>query len=331
MSGQHNHSAHQRGVGSGQAHAHGHAHGHGHGHGHHHPAPRPGAGLRLALAVTFGYALVELLAGLRFDSLALVSDAGHMFTDAVALGLAALASWLARRPAGDRHTFGLARAEVIAAFVNGLAMLLVVVLISVEAVGRLLDPRPMQGLGVMVVAFLGLLINLLVVFFLSRAEHNLNTRAAQLHVLADLAGSVAALAAGAIYHFTGWMPIDPILSLLIGLLILGSTLGLLRESLHVLMQGVPADLALPEVARSMAGIAGVRNVHDLHVWELSARRVALCAHVELDRLEDWPQVLSDARRRLKRNFNIDHITLQPETDGMNGIPARSVVRVFSKR
>jgi cobalt-zinc-cadmium efflux system protein len=198
-----------------------------HHHHHHHdhaespaPALSGSRALGVALLLTLGYAGVELVSGLWFGSLALVSDAGHMFSDAVALGLAWFAAWLSQRPAGMRHSFGLARAEVIAGFVNGLSMLLIVVLIAVEAIRRLLVPTPVAGLGVMVVAFLGLLLNLTVAFIISRSERNLNTRAALLHVISDVFGSVVAMVAGAVIYFTGWTPIDPILSLVIAVLIL---------------------------------------------------------------------------------------------------------------
>src|SRR5215471_9194309 len=223
--------------------------------------------LRTALGLTLGYAVVELAAGLAFGSLALVSDAGHMFSDALALGLAWFAAWLSARPPGGRHSYGLARAEVIAAFINGLVLLLVVVFIAVESIERLMRPATVDGLGVMVVAFIGLVLNLAVMLVLSRGEHSLNMRAALLHVTSDVAGSVAALAAGAVIYFTGWVPIDAILSWVIALLILASTIRLLREALHVLMEGVPPSLQLEEVGRVMAGIDGVRSVHDLHIWK----------------------------------------------------------------
>jgi len=297
----------------------------------HHQVSRGGSGaLGVALALTLGYAGVEVVAGLWFGSLALVSDAGHMFSDSVALGLAWLAAWLSARPAGSRHTFGLARAEVVAGFVNGLSMLLVVVLIAVEAIERLLQPQPVQGLGVMVVAFLGLMLNLAVALVISRSERTLNVRSALLHVMSDLVGSVAALAAGAAIYFTGWQPIDPILSLVIALLILASTLRLLREALHVLMEGVPPAIRLEEVGESLARLPRVRGVHDLHIWNISSGQVALSAHLDLDDLADWPRVLAESRALLQRRFDIGHVTLQPETAGLRE-PERAVVKIVARR
>jgi cobalt-zinc-cadmium efflux system protein len=315
-----------------------HHHHHHHDHaGHDHDGPgfawsmSGSAALGVALLLTLGYAGVELVTGVWFASLALVSDAGHMFSDAVALGLAWFAAWLAQRPAGLRHSFGLARAEVIAGFVNGLSMLLIVVLIAVEAIRRLLAPAPVAGLGVLVVAFIGLLLNLAVAFIISRSERNLNTRAALLHVMSDVLGSVVAMVAGGVIYFTGWTPIDPILSLVIALLILVSTLHLLREALHVLMEGVPAAIRLEEVGHALARLAGVRSVHDLHIWNISSGRAALSAHLELATLEQWPQVLAQARALLLDRFNIEHVTLQPELAGMREEVRTAVVKLFSPR
>jgi cobalt-zinc-cadmium efflux system protein len=299
------------------------------GRGHRHGA-LPGV-LGVSLALTLGYAVVELVAGFAFGSLALVSDAGHMFSDALALGLAWFAAWVAAQPPGARHSYGLARAEVIAAFVNGLALLLVVVFIAVESISRLLHPADVQGLGVMIVAFIGLMLNLAVMLILSRGERGLNLRAATLHVTSDLIGSVAALAAGAVIYFTGWEPIDPILSLVIAVLILASTIGLLREALHVLMEGVPRSVKLEEVGRVMAGIDGVRSVHDLHIWNISLGHMALSAHVDIAELSSWPLVLEQARQLLQQRYGIGHVTLQPEIvgDASRGGPA--VVKVVARR
>jgi len=287
--------------------------------------------LLIALAITFGYAIVEVVGGLLFGSLALISDAGHMLSDALALGLAAFAAWLGARPAGKRHSYGFARAEVVAAFVNGLALLLVIVYIAVEAVGRLLDPQPVAGLGVMLVAFIGLLVNLAVAFLIGRNAHDMNTRAALLHVVGDLIGSVAAITAGAVIYFTGWQPIDPLLSLVIALLILGSTIRLLRDTLHVLMEGVPSGVRLDEITTALESLEGVRAVHDLHVWTISSGQAALSAHVELDDLARWPVLLESARRMLQNRFEVGHVTLQPEQTGGINPGYRARVRIVPKQ
>jgi cobalt-zinc-cadmium efflux system protein len=311
-------------------HHHGHSHQHAHGQHAHGHGSMSGV-LGLALALTLGYAIVELVAGTVFKSLALVSDAGHMFSDALALGLAWFAAWVSARPAGSRHTYGLARAEVLAAFVNGVALLLVVVFIAVESIRRLMQPQDVDGLGVMVVAFVGLVLNLAVVLILSRGERSLNLRAAMLHVTSDVVGSVAALIAGAVIYFTGWKPIDPILSIVIALLILASTIGLLREALHVLMEGVPRSVKLEEVGKAIARITGVRSVHDLHIWNISSGRVALSAHLDVDDLSRWPTMLKEARHVLEERFGIDHVTLQPEVRGPTGHGRPEVVKIFARR
>ena len=300
------------------------AHAH-HGHGHHH-----GGSLQWALLLTFGFALVEALGGWWSGSLALMSDAGHMLSDAVALGLAAFAGWVAKRPPSLRHSYGFARAEVIAALLNSILMLLVIIGIVVEALQRLRAPHPVAGGTVMVIALIGLLVNVLVAFVLSRGEHNINTRAALLHVMGDLLGSLAALAAGAVIYFTGWTPIDPILSLVVAALILASSLNLLREALHVLMEGVPFHLKLEQVGNAMAQMEGAHGVHDLHIWNLSSGQVALSAHVELDALERWPPLLSAMREMLHERFDIDHVTLQPELNRRIEQPYRVAIPIHPR-
>lgn len=302
-----------------------HLHSHGHRHG--------GAQARmllLALALTLGYAAIEFAGGVAFGSLALMSDAGHMLSDAGALGLAAFAAWLGARPAGNRHSYGFARAEVVAAFVNGMAMLLIVVLISVEAVGRLLDPRPVTGLGVLVVATIGLALNLFVAFLIGRGELNLNSRAALIHVMGDVVGSAAAITAGAVIYFTGWTPIDALLSMFIALLILAATARLLRDALHVLMEGVPVGMDLDEVGAALRSLDGVRAVHDLHVWNISSGQSALSAHVELRDLDNWPSILESARRLLQTRFDIGHVTLQPEVTGGINPGYRARVKIVAQ-
>jgi cobalt-zinc-cadmium efflux system protein len=270
--------------------------------------------LGIALVLTVGYALLELLSGLWFGSLALLSDAGHMFSDAVALGLAWFAAWLSQRPAGLRHSFGLARAEVVAGFVNGLSMLLVVILIVVEAIRRLLAPSPVEGLGVLIVAFVGLLLNLAVAFMISRGERNLNTRAALLHVMSDVLGSVVALVAGAVIYFTGWMSIDPILSLVIALLILGSTLHLLREALHVLMEGVPSAIRLEEVGHALARLPGVQ-VCTTCTSGTSPAAGWRCRPIWSCRAWIAGHRCTGSQHAASGALQIEHVTLQPELAG----------------
>jgi cobalt-zinc-cadmium efflux system protein len=283
-----------------------------------------GNALAIAVALTLGYAIVEALGGLWSGSLALLADAGHMATDSAALLFALAANMIARRPVSDRHSFGLARVEVIAAFVNAIAMIAVVVWIFIEAFDRIRSPVPVAGLGVFAIAFVGLLVNLLVAWSLSRDRENVNTRAAFLHVLGDLLGSVAAIAAGAIIYFGGPLVVDPLLSMLVGGLILRSTFAVLKETTFVLMDSVPPNLDYGRVGNTLAQLPGVLSVHDLHVWSMMPGKAALSAHVLVDDIERWPVILHQARLVLRRDFQIDHITLQPEWLRREP-PARSVV------
>jgi cobalt-zinc-cadmium efflux system protein len=268
--------------------------------------------LLLALCLTLGFAFVEAFAGWWAGSLALIGDAGHMLTDSFALGLAALAAWLARKPPSTKLSFGMGRIEALAALSNGVLMLIVIVSICWHAIERLITPQPVAGGAVTMVALIGLIVNILAAWLLSRGGNDLNTRAALLHVIGDLLGSVAALASGLVIQFTGWMPIDPLLSMLICGLILASTASLLRQVFTTLLDGVPEHLSLDEVGVAMAAQPGVASIHDLHIWSLGASRTALSAHVVIAGGSDWDEVLPRIRDMLKARFGIDHSTLQPE-------------------
>jgi cobalt-zinc-cadmium efflux system protein len=274
--------------------------------------------LGIALAMTLLFAVIEVVTGFMSNSLALISDAGHMVTDAAALGLALLAQLIAKRPPSSRHSFGFVRAEALAAFVNSLAMLALVAWIVYEAAQRLAHPQPVQGGVVLVVAAIGAAINLVVAYVLSRDSDSINTRAALVNVMGDLLGSVAAIAAGAIIYFTNWVRIDPILSIFVSLLILKSTWGILRESYHFLMEGVPHGIDYLQVGADLAEVEGVLSVHDLHVWDMSPGHPALIGHLEIRDLAEWPAVLRRVQAMLLERHNIDHVTLQPEAEG--GLP-----------
>lgn len=289
-----------------------------HAHPHHHThggdAGNPGQRRRLliALALTWGFALVEAFAGWQGGSLALLADAGHMVTDGAALGLALLAAWFAARQPSARHSYGFGRAELFAALINALTMLAVVAGIAVEAWSRFAVPRPIDGLLVSVVALIGLGVNLFVAWLLSHGQENLNVRGAFLHVLGDILGSVAAIVAGVVVWLTGWTPIDPLLSLLIGGLVLAASLRLLRDAVHGLMDGVPFAIDLEHLGKELAAVPGVIEVHDLHVWSLSGERLALTAHVRIAALSDWPEVLRGLQHEAAEH-GIGHATFQPET------------------
>lgn len=268
--------------------------------------------LLIALILTLGFSFVEAVGGWLSGSLALLSDAGHMLTDSFALALGAVAAVLAKKPADRELSFGWGRAEVLAAVTNGLIMLLIVAGISFAAINRLHNPQPVHGGTVMLIAFVGLLINIVAAWVLYRGERTLNIRGALLHVMGDMLGSVAALISGAVIYFTGWVPIDPLLSLLICFLILISCVRLLRDAVDVLMERVPRELSLPVVGETLAQVNGVRSVHDLHIWRLDSSTISLSAHIVVDDLQAWPAVLERLRETLIKRFGIDHITLQPE-------------------
>ncbi len=271
--------------------------------------------LILATVLTLGFAGVEAATGWWSGSLALMSDAGHMVTDAAALVIAALAGWVARRGPSPRHSYGFGRAQLVAALVNGLFMLAVVTAIIVQAVTRFANPIAVRGEAVTVVALLGLLLNILVARMLTHGGRDINVRAALLHVLGDLLGSVAALLSGVIVWATGWYSVDPALSLLIAMLIAYSSLKLVREAFHGLMEGVPLHLSLEEIGVTMAKVEGVISVHDLHIWSLTAERIALSAHVVIGGLESWPETLTRLQALLAQRYGIQHPTLQPEIIG----------------
>ncbi len=236
-----------------------------------------------------------------------------MVTDGAALALAALAAWIARRPPSQRHSYGLGRAEIFAALVNSAAMLAIVAFLVYESVIRLKEPAPVNGAAAAGIAFVGLLVNIAVLRWLAPHHHDLNARAARLHVLGDILGSIAALASGAVIALTGWMLADPIASLAICVLIGISAVRLLREGVHALMEGVPQGLSVEAVGREMAHAEGVVSVHDLHVWVLSGSRTALSAHIVVDNMGQWHKTLQALQARLHEKFGIDHVTLQPET------------------
>ncbi len=268
--------------------------------------------LRSALLLTLTFAAVEFVVGWWGGSLALIADAGHMLTDSTALGLAATAAWIATRPADKHHSWGHGRAEIIAALINGTVMLVLVGIIAWNAVHRFQNPIEVRGLAVLVVAMIGLLINLAVLKVLHAGKGNINVRGAMLHVMGDLLGSVAALTSGVVILATGWMPIDPILSLFICILILIAAFRLLKKAAGVVMERVPESLDLEQVRAEMETLEPVMEIHDLHIWQVSNDRVALSAHVVVCNLEDWPDLLARLNALLLERYGIDHPTLQPE-------------------
>lgn len=296
--------------------------GHSHDHRHAVPAPRHADPvLWRAAAITLAFAALEGLGGWWTGSLALVSDAGHMLTDGGALLLGALAGRMARRPPSLRHSYGFGRAEVFAAVINASTMLVIAAAIAYEAFTRLGQPREIHGGMAAAIALAGLVLNLGILKWLAPHRHDMNARAALLHVLGDTLGSIGALASGIVIAVTGWTPVDPIASLFICALIAVSSLRLLREGVHALMEGVPLRLSVDAVGKELARVDGVASVHDLHIWALSGSRVALSAHVVVRDLPRWDRTLHQLQTLLRERFGIEHVTLQPES------PVRPLVQV----
>lgn len=278
--------------------------------------------LLVPLMLTLGFSFVEAVGGWLAGSLALLSDAGHMFFDAAGFAIAWLGAKVASRAITYRHSFGFVRAEVLAALLNGLVMLLLVGMIVLEAFHRFSAPNEVKGLSVVLIALLGLGVNIIVAKQLHPHQHNINTRAAMIHVMGDLLGSVVAILAGLVIWLTGWTPIDPILSLLISGLILSSTYKLLKESTHILMEAVPTHLDIVSIESAMLQVKNVSDVHCLHVWSLSSEVVALSAHVSLHGEADgWQETLADIKSMLKTRFNIEHITLEPLAENLSHLHA----------
>lgn len=269
----------------------------------------------LALSLTGLILLAEVIGGLLTGSLALLSDAAHIFLDMLALALSYGALRLAARPADEHHTYGFHRYQVIAALVNGATLLIVAVGIFREAWARFLEPAPVLAGPMLAVAAIGLVVNLVVAFTLHDHDHDdLNVRSAFLHVLGDTLSSVGVIAAGVIMLLTGWTLADPLASILIGLIILLGSGRVLREAVHILAEGAPRGVRTSEVALAMRAVPAVSDVHDLHVWTVSPGYVALSAHVVLDdrSLVEAQQVQDALREVLAQRFGIGHTTIQME-------------------
>ena len=270
--------------------------------------------LSLVLILTAIYMILEAVGGWWTGSLALLADAGHMLTDVAALTLALIAVWFATRPATSSKTFGYHRLEILAALINGVALILISLLILYEASKRWISPPPIRGNAVMLVAAGGLVINLTCAWILhGRREIDLNIRGAWLHVLSDALGSIAAIAAGAAMSWYGWYFADPLFSVVIGLLIVWSSWTLIRESTNVLLEGTPAHINLAAVEDAILETNGVNDVHDLHIWTITSGREALSAHVIHGQSISQPELLKELRLKLHDRFGVDHLTIQMET------------------
>jgi cobalt-zinc-cadmium efflux system protein len=267
--------------------------------------------LRISLALTAGYFFIEALAGFLTNSLALLSDAGHMLSDILALGVSLYAAVMVGRAPTAEKSYGYHRTEVLAALFNGLILFLMIGFIYYEAVIRLFHPEPVYGTGVIAVGGVGLIVNLLSAWML-HGHGDLNVRGAYYHVIFDALGSVGALIAGLLIYFTNWTTFDPLLSFLIGGLVLYSAWSLIRESIDILMESVPKHLNLTSIREAVKGLNGVVNIHDLHIWSIGSQSHALSAHIKIRPDSDPVEVRTRVETLLQRNFHLEHTTLQVE-------------------
>jgi len=271
--------------------------------------------LKRALALTVVILAVELAGGVMSHSLALLSDAGHVLTDAFALGLAWLALAQSTRPADPRRSYGYQRASILAALINAVTLIVIVLAIGFEAVRRLIAPEPVQGGIVIVAALIGVAVNVYVILALRGETRSLNIRAALLHVAGDIGASIGVVVAGAVILLTGWLYIDPLLSLGIAALIAYGAWGIVRETVNMLMEGTPKEIDLAKVTSEISGTEKVTGLHDLHVWALSSEQTALSVHVVVGDcpLADAEHLVRDLEQRLCSHFDIGHTTIQVES------------------
>jgi cobalt-zinc-cadmium efflux system protein len=298
-----------------------------HAHHHHHAHGAGRAGNRRRMTIALGINVLLLVTGvvgaLVFGSVALLADAGHVLSDVGAILLGVIAGAMATRPARGRRTFGLHRGEIIAALVNGLLLVAVAVLVFVEAIGRLSDPPSIEAGGVLAVGLIGLAGNAAATMVLLAGDRkDLNLEGVLRHSAADALGSLGVVVSAVVVLATGWRYADPIAGLLIGLLVLVGSYGLVRDAFDILMEAAPAGIDVAEVGRAMAAVPGVREVHDLHVWTVTAGFPALAAHVRTDPAEDLDDVRARVEAVLHERFEIDHTTLQMMVERLLSIEDR---------
>ncbi|MBH5319092.1 cation transporter [Paenibacillus sp. GSMTC-2017] len=319
----HTHEHGQESCGHDHSHNHGHSHhhghGHSHGHGHHHHGPNNKAGLLIALIITSGIMFLEFFGGLITNSLALLSDSGHMLSDAAALALSLAAMYIAAKAATRKKTFGYHRFEVLAALLNGVTLFVIAGFIIAEAIERFNEPPTVASGSMMIIASIGLLANLASAWFLIRkgdVKGNLNVRSAYLHVLGDALGSVGAIVAGLLMQLFSWYIADPIISVVVALLILKGAWGIIRSTIHILMEGTPESINVEKVKTTLLIIDGVKDVHDLHIWTVTSGIDSLSCHLLIEDQADSQLILQQAIKELEEKFQLQHTTIQIEKSGI---------------
>jgi cobalt-zinc-cadmium efflux system protein len=307
-----------------------HEHEHGHSHAHGNNRQR----LIVVLALTICYMVAEVVGGFLTNSLALLSDAGHMLVDLAAIALALLALWFAARPVTPQKTYGYYRMEILAALANGVALVVISLLIFYEAFDRIKSPGPIkvEGFELTLIAVGGLVVNIISAWLLhSASESNLNMRGAFLHVIGDALGSVGAITAGVLIWKWGWTLADPIISVAMCLLIIYSSWQLIRESVNILLEGTPSHINIRAVVDAMHEIPGVTDVHDLHVWTISSGKEALSAHVTIETNASYRETLEALQEQLQKEFNIGHVTIQLESSDEDEVGTGKLYQIVRKK
>ncbi|MBA4492948.1 cation diffusion facilitator family transporter [Paenactinomyces guangxiensis] len=291
-------------------------HHHDHGHGHSRQRSDNKKSLTIALLITSGIMLLEFAGGLITKSLALLSDSGHMLSDAGSLALSLIAMWFAVRPPSPRKTYGYYRFEILAALFNGVTLFMIAGFIIWEAVERFLNPPSVAGGTMMIIAAIGLVANLVSAWVLMRkgdVKENVNLRSAYLHVLGDALGSIGALIAGLLMFLYSWYIADPVISVMVALLIFKSAWGVISHSLHILMEGTPVTVDRSKVEEVLQKVPGVKNVHDLHIWTITSGLDSLSCHLLVEDEANTQQILQMAIEQIEKHFSIQHTTIQVET------------------
>lgn len=283
------------------------------GHAHNHAAGANSKMLAIALGLTTAFLIAELIGSFVFNSLALLSDAAHMFTDSAALAIALAAIKIGQRPADDERTYGYRRFEILAAAFNALLLFAVAGYVLYEGVKRFFAPTEVESTGMLIVAAIGLVVNIIAMKLLSAGkEQSLNVKGAYLEVWADMLGSIGVIAGAVLIMWTGWQWVDPLVAIGIGLWVLPRTLSLLRDTTHVLLEGVPRGLRLADVRTALSNTPGVANTHDLHIWSMTTDEISASAHVELEDGADAETVRLAVTTVLHTRFDIEHATIQVE-------------------
>jgi cobalt-zinc-cadmium efflux system protein len=300
-------------------HHHSHEHGHSHGHGHHHHSGNKTA-LFWAFIIIASFMFVEVIGGILTNSLALLSDAGHMLSDAAALGLSLFALKLGEKQGTKNKTYGFKRFEIIAAALNGITLILIAIYIFYEAYDRFLSPPVVQSSGMLIISTIGLLVNILAAWILMKGDkENLNVRSAFLHVIGDMLGSFGAIVAALLILFFGWGWADPLASVIVAALVLVSGFRVTKESFHVLMEGAPAQFHIDKVKESLLAIPNVSELHDLHIWTITSGYPVLSCHLAISENGNHDDILKNAQQLLHDDFGIEHSTIQVER-AENGCP-----------